>query len=161
MRRSSSASRELKASPAAGSQGNSSPGISCSSSSPRSSAGPSVAVQVAALDERDRVRQIGEREAVREPRAVGALGGVGGRDELARGAAAQASSPSQLLDSGHVPETSGTRSERRRELDERAERVAHVGDALALRLVLRRRQRRAAARERLRVARVDVGGRRA
>src|SRR5215208_817991 len=40
-RRSSSASRALKASPRAGSQGNSSPGIASSSSSPRSSARPS------------------------------------------------------------------------------------------------------------------------
>ena len=50
-----------------------------------------VAGQVAALDERDRVRQIGEREPVREPRAMRALGGVRSRDHLAGRAASQPS----------------------------------------------------------------------
>ena len=48
-----------------------------------------VAGEVAALDERDRVREVGERQPAREPRAVGALGGVRRGDELARGIAAE------------------------------------------------------------------------
>ena len=64
-----------------------------------------LAVDVAPLDERDRVRQVGEREAVCESRAVCALGGVGGRDELACGPAAQAPTAPQLLDTGHGQES--------------------------------------------------------
>ena len=119
---------------------------------------PVVAAQVAALDQRDGVGQVGEREAVRETRAVRALGRVGGRDQLARRASAQASAPSQLLDSGHAPETSCDASQRCRELDQRAERVAHVRDALSLRLVLRLRERAAAVLEGERIGAFDVRG---
>ena len=54
------------------------------------------------------MRQVGERQPVREPRAVCALGGVGGGDELARGAAAQAPAAPQLLRSAHAAEASWT-----------------------------------------------------
>ncbi len=60
-----------------------------------------VAGEVAALDERDRVREVGEREPAREPGPVRALGRVGGRDELPRGPAAQASAPPQFLALAH------------------------------------------------------------
>ena len=61
-----------------------------------------VAGEVAALDERDRVREIGERQAVREPRPVRALGGVGRRHQLAGGAAAQPPAAAELRrDSRH------------------------------------------------------------
>ena len=56
-----------------------------------------VAGEVAALDERDRVREVGERQPAREPRAVRALGRVGGGDELARSAAAQPPAAPELL----------------------------------------------------------------
>ena len=52
---------------------------------------PVVAGEVAALDQRDGVRQIGEREPVREPRAMRALGGVRRRHQLAGRAAPQPS----------------------------------------------------------------------
>ena len=103
-RRSSSASRALNASPSAGSHGNSSPGIACSSSSPRRSARRVVTGEVAALDQRDGVRQIGEREPVREPRAMRALGGVRRRHQLAGRAAPQPSAAAQLLGLRHRPE---------------------------------------------------------
>ena len=63
-----------------------------------------VAGQVAALDERDRVRQIGEREPVREPRAVRALGGVRSRDQLAGRTAPQPPAAAQLLGLRHSAE---------------------------------------------------------
>ena len=103
-RRSSSASRALKASPSVGSHGNSSPGIACSSSRPRRSACASSPREVAALDERDGVREIGERQAAREPRAVRALGGVRGGDELAGRAAAEPPAAPQLVGVGHPAE---------------------------------------------------------
>ena len=56
-----------------------------------------LAREVAALDERDRVREVGERQAAREPRAVRALGRVRRRHELARSTAAQPAAPPQLL----------------------------------------------------------------
>ena len=70
-----------------------------------------VAGQVAALDERDRMREVGEREAVRQARPVGALGRERGSDELARSSPAQAPAAPQLLGSAHAAET--TRSRRR------------------------------------------------
>ena len=66
-----------------------------------------VAREVAALDERDRVREVGQREAAREPRAVRALGGVRRGDELLRGAAAQPPAAPQLLRLRHDAQTIG------------------------------------------------------
>jgi hypothetical protein len=48
-----------------------------------------LAGEVAALDERDRVREVGERQPAREPRSVCALGGERRGHELARGGAAR------------------------------------------------------------------------
>ncbi len=76
--------------------------MSCSSSRPRRSAGPSLAAQVAALDEGDRVSEICEREAVGEAGSVCALGGIGSSHELARGVPPQATSSPELLDAGHA-----------------------------------------------------------
>ena len=64
-----------------------------------------VAGEVAALDERDGVREVGERQPAGETRAVRALGRVRRRHELARGAAAQPSSPPQLLGPRHARDT--------------------------------------------------------
>ena len=66
-----------------------------------------LAREVAALDERDGVREVGERQPAREARAVRALGRVRGRDELARRAAAQAATPPQLLRLCHARQTKG------------------------------------------------------
>ena len=63
-----------------------------------------VAGQVAALDQRDGVRQIGEREPVREPRPMRALGGVRRRHQLAGRAAPQPSAAAQLFGPRHRPE---------------------------------------------------------
>ena len=56
-----------------------------------------VTGQVTALDQRDGVRQIGEREPVREPRPMRALGGVRRRHQLAGRAAPQPSAAAKLL----------------------------------------------------------------
>ena len=64
MRRSSSASRELNASPRPGSQGNSSGGMASSSSRPASSRAAARRVEAAALDERDGVREVGQGQPV-------------------------------------------------------------------------------------------------
>jgi hypothetical protein len=69
-----------------------------------------VAGQVAALDERDGVREIGEREPVREPRAVRALRGIRSRDQLAGRTATQPPAAAQLPGLRHRTEPSGTRS---------------------------------------------------
>src|SRR6185437_11559512 len=55
-----------------------------------------VASQIAALDEDDRVRQVGEREAARQAGPVCALGREGGGYELACRASAQAPAAPQL-----------------------------------------------------------------
>ena len=60
-----------------------------------------VARQVAALDERDRVREVGERQPAREARPVGALRRERGGDELARSGPAQPPAAPQLLGSTH------------------------------------------------------------
>ena len=64
-----------------------------------------LAREVAALDERDGVREVGERQPARETRAVGALGRVRRRHELARSAAAQPPAPPQLLGLRHDGDT--------------------------------------------------------
>ena len=64
-----------------------------------------LAREVAALDERDGVREIRERQPAREPRAVRALGGVRGRHELARRTAAQPPAAPQLLRLRHDRDT--------------------------------------------------------
>jgi hypothetical protein len=64
-----------------------------------------VARKVAALDQSDRVREIGERQPVREARPVGALHRERGGDELARSSPAQAPATPQLLPSTHAAET--------------------------------------------------------
>ena len=65
-----------------------------------------VAREVAALDERDGVREVRERQAAREARAVRALRRVRGRYELTRRAAPQPATPPQLLRLAHCSETS-------------------------------------------------------
>ena len=60
-----------------------------------------LAAEVAALDERDRMREIGERQPAREPRPVRALSRVGRCHELARSAAPETATPPQLLGLGH------------------------------------------------------------
>ena len=64
-----------------------------------------VAGEVAALDESDGMREVGEREPAREPRAVRALGGVGGRHQLACSTAPQPPAPAELLRLRHHAET--------------------------------------------------------
>ena len=61
--------------------------------------------EVAALDERDGVREVCERQPASETRAVGALGRIGRRHELARSAAAQPPAPPQLLGLRHDGDT--------------------------------------------------------
>src|SRR5207248_1395023 len=56
-----------------------------------------VTREVAALDERDRVREVGQRQAARKPWAVRALGGVCRDHELPGGVAAQPPTAPQLL----------------------------------------------------------------
>jgi hypothetical protein len=63
-----------------------------------------VARQVAALDQRHRVRQIGKGEPVREPRAVSALSGICSRDQLTGRIPPQPSAAAQLLGLGHPAE---------------------------------------------------------
>src|SRR5205807_3733098 len=65
-----------------------------------------VARKVAALDERDRVRKVGERQPVCEARPVGALRRERGGDELARSSPAQAPATPELLRSTHTAEPS-------------------------------------------------------
>jgi hypothetical protein len=72
-----------------------------------------VARKVAPLDESDRVREIGERQPVREARPVGALRRERGGDELARSSPAQAPATPQLLRSTHAAETTWRQSARR------------------------------------------------
>ena len=72
-----------------------------------------VARKVAALDQSDRVREIGERQPVREARSVGALRRERGGDELARSSPAQAPATPQLLRSTHAAETTWRQSARR------------------------------------------------
>ena len=69
-----------------------------------------LAREVAALDECDGVREICERQPASETRAVGALGRIGRRHELARSAAAQPPAPSQLLRLRHDGDTRGIAS---------------------------------------------------
>ena len=57
-----------------------------------------VAGQVAALDQGDSMRKIRERHAAGEPRAMCALGGVGGRHELACSTAPQPPASAELHD---------------------------------------------------------------
>jgi len=64
-----------------------------------------LAGEVAAFDEGDGVREVCERQPAGETRAVGALGRVGRRDELGRGAAAQPPSPPKLLGPRHCRDT--------------------------------------------------------
>jgi hypothetical protein len=52
--------------------------------------------KVAALDERNGMREIRERQAPGQTRSVRALGRVGGCDQLTGGAAAQPSAPAEL-----------------------------------------------------------------
>ena len=56
-----------------------------------------VAGEIASLDQRDRVREVGERQATSKARAVRALGGIRGRDQLAGGPTPQATAPAELL----------------------------------------------------------------
>ncbi len=60
-----------------------------------------LAAQVAALDERDCMREIGERQPASEPRPVRTLSRVGRCHELARSAAPETATPPQLLGLGH------------------------------------------------------------
>jgi hypothetical protein len=60
-----------------------------------------VAAEVATLDERNGVREIRERQPMRESRPVRALRGVRGGDELARGGATKTAAPPQLVGPGH------------------------------------------------------------
>jgi hypothetical protein len=69
-----------------------------------------VARKVAALDQSDRVREIGERQPVREARSLGALRGG---DEFARSSPAQAPATPQLIRSTHAAETTWRQSARR------------------------------------------------
>ena len=65
-----------------------------------------VAGQVAALDQGDCMRKIRERHAAGEPRAMCALGGVGGRHELACSTAPQPPASAELLRLRQDTETS-------------------------------------------------------
>src|SRR5262249_35113831 len=56
-----------------------------------------VARQVAALDQRNRVGEVGQRQPGREPGAVRALRGVRGDDQPPRGVAAEPPATSQFL----------------------------------------------------------------
>ena len=103
-RRSSSASRALKASPSGGIPRELVARDRVQLEQPAQERLRVVAREVAALDERDRVREVGERQPACEARAVRALGGVRGRDELVRSAAAQPPATPQLLGSGHTAE---------------------------------------------------------
>ncbi len=64
-----------------------------------------VAREVSALDERDRVREIRERQAPSEPRSVCALGRVSSGDQLTGGATAQPPAPPELSCLCHQTET--------------------------------------------------------
>ena len=65
-----------------------------------------VALEVAALDERDRVREVGEGQPLCETRPVRALGRERAGDELVRRSPAQASATPQFLRSSHPAATS-------------------------------------------------------
>jgi hypothetical protein len=67
-----------------------------------------LAREIAALDECDAMCEICERQPAGETRTVGALRRIGGRHELARSAAAQTTTPPQLLCFRHEVETKGT-----------------------------------------------------
>src|SRR2546428_8268840 len=70
--------------------------------------GPGVVTrEVPALDERDRVREVGQRQAARKPWAVRAFGGVRRDHELPRGVAAQPPTAPQLLHGFHNLKTRG------------------------------------------------------
>jgi hypothetical protein len=66
-----------------------------------------VAGQVAALDECNAMCEISERQPAGETRTVSALRRIGGRHELSRSAAAQTTTPPQLLCFRHEVETRG------------------------------------------------------
>src|SRR5439155_8165766 len=68
-----------------------------------------IARQVAALDECDAMCEICQRQAAGETRTVSALRRIGSRHELARSAAAQTTTPPQLLCFCHEMETRGPR----------------------------------------------------
>ena len=95
-RRSSSASRALNASPSDGSHGELVAGDRVQLEQPTQERLRVLAREVAALDECDGVREICERQPASETRAMGTLGRIGRRHELARGAAAQPPAPPHL-----------------------------------------------------------------
>jgi hypothetical protein len=69
---------------------------------------PSVLTrEVTALDERNRVREVGQREAAREPRTVRALGGIRRGHELRSRVVAEPPSASELLHRFHALESRG------------------------------------------------------